>query len=663
MNRNTLCLIISLLILIFGGCRKHAPSQSIDSQLSIITDSISAGNLRRAAQLADSLSLSSLAAGDSLSHFRFRLSRGVVDFYSGNLSSTLAIADSALAFSLPHSADTLYRSAIKTAARMKGSYYQQFDFNPDSAITYQQLALDYTDPNRADDYILAVSNLADAYKLSSRFADATDLYHRGIHHADSIGVSDLTMEPLLSGIAGTYSAMGEFDEAALWWKRVFRLYPQMGDYARFTNLTNLGNHYYKAGDYDASLRTFRRLEHFLDSIGASDWERNFCDVNKADLFVVTGNTDSAKLCLDRVLPYFERVQPSSTVLAHIHNIQMRYYARRGNYARVEELIEQHPVNDTLRDEQLLARLEVMEDYFRSTSQWQEALRCADSVAVMRDSLLSLKVRQSIADRRMAYERDTHLLQLRADNSRSRERIFRLWMILGFSLAAVAALIVALMVVRRRNAAREAKALRDVVNLRLESVRNRITPHFIYNLLNSELVAREKGLPSRLDAIVRLMRRQQLFVERLVVPLSEELEFLKDYVSLQAPRSQAPFEFELSVAPDVNPESTLVPSMSLQMLAENAFKHGFPSLAEGETRSLSVLIERVGEKVVMRVANNLNTTTPATLRSEGLGLKILYRTIDYLNHTYKVNISLEAGIRQPDSWLAVLQISSCLPSNL
>ncbi|MES2881185.1 MAG: histidine kinase [Bacteroidota bacterium] len=121
----------------------------------------------------------------------------------------------------------------------------------------------------------------------------------------------------------------------------------------------------------------------------------------------------------------------------------------------------------------------------------------------------------------------------------------------------------------------------VKSLELKTIKAHINPHFIFNALNSiralidENPARARRAITELSSILR----SSLNVEKgETVSLEEELKIVKDYLALETMR----FEDRLKVVYDID-EDTLsqqVPPMMLQLLVENAIKHGISKQVRG-----------------------------------------------------------------------------------
>ena len=127
--------------------------------------------------------------------------------------------------------------------------------------------------------------------------------------------------------------------------------------------------------------------------------------------------------------------------------------------------------------------------------------------------------------------------------------------------------------RRQRAAAELQA--TLAEARLEVLRSRMNPHFLFNTLNSISTLALKGdneatveMLSRLSELLRVSLDERCPHE---VSLSRELEFLERYLAIQRVRFADRLTIRQHIGDDTRP--ALVPSMILQPLAENAIRHG------------------------------------------------------------------------------------------
>ncbi len=159
-----------------------------------------------------------------------------------------------------------------------------------------------------------------------------------------------------------------------------------------------------------------------------------------------------------------------------------------------------------------------------------------------------------------------------------------------------------------------KQERKQIELQLSALKSQLSPHFLFNSLNtiSSLVYKEKKRAQRFIRKLANMYQYTLksYSEKLIT-LDEELTFVRDYLFLLETR----FENKLSCTINVSEIllDTKVPPLAIQMLVENAVKHN----QKDEENPLHITIESTKKHIV--VQNNI-TEKPSNITSFNIGLK-------------------------------------------
>ncbi|WP_422010764.1 sensor histidine kinase [Roseateles sp.] len=154
-------------------------------------------------------------------------------------------------------------------------------------------------------------------------------------------------------------------------------------------------------------------------------------------------------------------------------------------------------------------------------------------------------------------------------------------------------------------------------LELQVLRAQINPHFLFNALNNlralinEDPARAREMLSRLSNTLR-HTLQHSAKER--VPLADELAVVRDYIALEQLHHEERLRVDWQVDPATADAS--VPPMLLQLLVENAIKHGVARTAGGGV--VDIAITRAGERLRIEVGNP-GQWAPGASDSTGLGL--------------------------------------------
>jgi LytS/YehU family sensor histidine kinase len=118
--------------------------------------------------------------------------------------------------------------------------------------------------------------------------------------------------------------------------------------------------------------------------------------------------------------------------------------------------------------------------------------------------------------------------------------------------------------------------KQLTELQFSSIRSQLNPHFIFNALNSIGYLIENGKKDEaydfLSVQSRMIRHILEDAEMTTQSLDKEIEFVRDYLSVQKFRFGDKLEYTIDVDPEI--ELTLVvPKMIIHTYVENAVKHG------------------------------------------------------------------------------------------
>ncbi len=163
---------------------------------------------------------------------------------------------------------------------------------------------------------------------------------------------------------------------------------------------------------------------------------------------------------------------------------------------------------------------------------------------------------------------------------------------------------------------------------LSFLRSQISPHFIFNLLNS-IVYLIRSKSDQAEAVTirlsELMRYMLYDASVDQIPLEKELDYLRNYVGLQKVRFEEDVAISLSV--EGEPAGHLIEPMLLIPFVENAFKHGVGMILDP---AIDVRIAIEGNKLQFSVRNKFaDTHAEVKDGSSGIGLKNVQRRLELL----------------------------------
>jgi len=148
-------------------------------------------------------------------------------------------------------------------------------------------------------------------------------------------------------------------------------------------------------------------------------------------------------------------------------------------------------------------------------------------------------------------------------------------------------------------------------LEQKSLNANMNKHFIFNALNSiqYYINKEdkKSANDYLASFAKLIRKNLDDAHQNLVSLSEELERLELYLSLEHMRFDDKFNYEIKLDDDVDVNSIKIPAMILQPFVENSIKHGILPL------------NKKGE-VCIRISKNENDQLVFGIEDNGIGIE-------------------------------------------
>lgn len=126
---------------------------------------------------------------------------------------------------------------------------------------------------------------------------------------------------------------------------------------------------------------------------------------------------------------------------------------------------------------------------------------------------------------------------------------------------------------------------------INALKAQIQPHFLFNTLNSisaSIPAEQEHSRVLIARLADTFRYALLSTQLDLVPLSQELDFMRSYLSLEQGRFGKRLVF--SIESDEGTDEVLIPPMLLQPFVENAIKHGVEPCIEGGRVSIKCVRE-------------------------------------------------------------------------
>ena len=170
---------------------------------------------------------------------------------------------------------------------------------------------------------------------------------------------------------------------------------------------------------------------------------------------------------------------------------------------------------------------------------------------------------------------------------------------------------------------DVKIERKQLKLQFDALKSQLSPHYLFNSLNtiSSLIHQDTN---RAEDFIRRLADTYHYIlnthQQQLITLEKEIEFVRAYYYLLCVRYEEGLNLEINI-----PDQLLkykVPPLTVQMLVENAIKHNVFS----KDRPLNIylgVIDNTGLKVV-----NNKTQPPEVVKSTHIGLKNIERRYSY-----------------------------------
>ena len=554
--------------------------------------------------------------------------------------------------SQPASSSPFRQMLLMESKLQHGVYEAKMVGRMDSALPYYREALDMANriPHIDGYRLIMLTNMADAYKQMGRYDQAVRYARHAMDLGDSIGMTNDTRITIAIGIASAYAAMKSFEQSAIYWEKARQLRPEMDREQVFHYLNNRGNDYYLQEKYEESLQCFLELDSLIANDSTMLWERMYERANLSDVYIKLGQPERAILLLDETQPFFTK-QNQQLPLFYLITQRIELALIDGRLTEARQLIEENPIPDWMIPEQIQLRRKVIMLYYKKTGQWQQYGEMLRAYSIMRDSLFSDDIKMLFSETLIHYQHDRTILNKQKEIEEARLSFRWAFALFVASIIVILLLINIIIHKQRAHKLKDAEVRASMAELRMETVRNRITPHFISNALSAEIMAQMEGKPTDLDSLVQLLHRGIELTDVEQSTLSEELEFIRFYCNIESRSVGDDFCLNIDLPENFDTDKVLLPSMSIQILVENANKHGLKTRKPEPGRNRCVLVkvsQQEGVTLVEVIDNGVGLAEDRKNKvdnpsyKERTGLRVMRQTIHLLNEQNQEKHRLQKG---------------------
>ncbi len=389
-----------------------------------------------------------------------------------------------------------------------------------------------------------------------------------------------------------------------------------------------------------------------------------CQPNLAHVYIETGKPRKGLEIITESERYYEK-QKDTFNLVKLAILKALGYTKLKEFDKALSVLkEKHP---WVKGNPVYAIQEsnLLWEYYKvykAMGKTDVALEYFEEANEMREENDQLDVQHGISRMKEQYETEKKQQeneQLKRENELKDLQISqRNYLVFGSVLLLLLISIIAFTMVRNN----QLKSKNKAVEMEQRLLQTQMNPHFIFNVLHAihtymlKKDTEESG--KLLTSFARLVRSILQHSSKDSIPLTEELNWLRDYIRLQQLRFTDSFSYTIEIDEQLSSDNVLLPPMLIQPFIENAIEHGFQE--SNKSGELHISYKKIGEEVEIRIADNGKGFSEDDLvreekEHESLAVQITEKRINLLNKKRKGAFKFEINSKPKEGTIVLFSI--------
>lgn len=487
-------------------------------------------------------------------------------------------------------------------------------------------------------------NIADASRQLGKLADASSWYRRANFLADSLNLHE-AQNSILAGLGQVYNDLRNYQLAHFYFRKAERQYPPRNPKDAHFFYNSWGNVYSSQEKPAEALKCFLKAQKATLQMG-QPFMTAVVDANLGQTYLELNRLDSAQKYLTNTTKFFF-VQPNmqNDLQFYIDGLNAALALKQNRLDKASAILSKPYDLSKMSPNYLYLYHKGWADLYERKGQFAKALQYQKLMKQYDDSLRNATMVSNVQENELRFKQDTAIVRrdliLQSTQAEAKSSRLILLLVIGLLVVGVLALVVFYRYKSLRHKHQHREEMNRMMALKMENVRNRFSPHFVFNVLNIFISNLPKGVNVKpLRLLIQVLRANLLTCDQVAVSLEDELQMVMSYSSLR--HETNPFlpmpRFDIAKEVDM---SLMLPSMILQIPVENALKHAFVGMEEsGEKPLLDVKVWIEDGMLRIDVIDNgcggvgtvagMGTRKTNAAASTGTGLRILNSTIEMLN---------------------------------
>lgn len=487
-------------------------------------------------------------------------------------------------------------------------------------------------------------NIADASRQLGKLADASSWYRRANFLADSLNLHE-AQNSILAGLGQVYNDLRNYQLAHFYFRKAERQYPPRNPKDAHFFYNSWGNVYSSQEKPAEALKCFLKAQKATLQMG-QPFMTAVVDANLGQTYLELNRLDSAQKYLANTTKFFF-VQPNmqNDLQFYIDGLNAALALKQNRLDKASAILSKPYDLSKMSSNYLYLYHKGWADLYERKGQFAKALQYQKLMKQYDDSLRNATMVSNVQENELRFKQDTAIvrrdLTLQSTQAEAMSSRLILLLVIGLLVVGVLALVVFYRYKSLRHKHQHREEMNRMMALKMENVRNRFSPHFVFNVLNIFISNLPKGVNVKpLRLLIQVLRANLLTCDQVAVSLEDELQMVMSYSSLRHETNPLLPMPRFDIAKEVN-MSLMLPSMILQIPVENALKHAFVGMEEsGEKPQLDVKVWIENGMLRIDVIDNgcggvgavagMGTRKAHAAASTGTGLRILNSTIEMLN---------------------------------
>nr|WP_321233195.1 histidine kinase [uncultured Psychroserpens sp.] len=499
-------------------------------------------------------------------------------------------------YSQPSKSDSLYRTALELSRVLKNEKeeckllsYIGMSFNEkaaaDSILYYQNMSLDIALKLQDSAYIAsAYGNIGNAYLIKEEHNIAIDYYNKALvvfEAQNNIRLQAMT----LATFANIYMDLSNHNQAISYNHKARNIFNNMNALHPYTSSTiNIGISNQRLANYDEAivyLEEGKRLSEeygFNRLLAVATLQLGNINFNHLQDYKMAEiqykQTESLSISFEDI----EGVAHANAKLGDIASIQNRDKEAIQYFKIAQENYKKLGANNSY-----LIVLSKLIGALKKSNKKDEAILFYEELVTLKDSVYERKIELKSLELLTEFDvaqknKEIEIQNLKLEQQAldiEKQRYTKIFLLIFSSL-----LLILLYFVWRTNKYKKLNQHHKIKSRRFELeqrlLRSQMNPHFIFNALNSiqSYVSENNTLDSEiyLSRFSHLMRQILEHSQEEFIPLTDDLNALESYLSLEQLRFENSFDYAIKKE-DSSLEYIMIPPMIFQPFVENAILHG------------------------------------------------------------------------------------------